>query len=120
MCATCQKKRAMDAAVTRADGLASASSVIRCSTGLSGLPEHIQPRNVKDRTYRVTQEATKRLLVFVSQAPPDAMADRRARARGPRAAGHGGTPTQAPTAWAEPSQSWSPIRLLAITGISVR
>jgi hypothetical protein len=29
MCATCQKKRAMDAAVTRADGVASASSVIR-------------------------------------------------------------------------------------------
>ena len=33
MCATCQKKLAVDAAVTRADGLASASSVIRCSTG---------------------------------------------------------------------------------------
>jgi hypothetical protein len=31
MCATCQKKLAMDAAVTRADGLASASSVIRLS-----------------------------------------------------------------------------------------
>ena len=31
MCATCQKKRAMDAAVTRADGLRQASSVIQWS-----------------------------------------------------------------------------------------
>jgi len=43
MCATCQKKRAMDAAVTRADGLAPASSVIqwsdaqRASQGFEGI-----------------------------------------------------------------------------------